>query len=106
MPATAPEDYVRLSLEFGRLVRSLQADALKDPEHRDRVRERHMRDRLRSLLAEGVKEDEILLVTGALHSPPFIADHFLEGSARPVPLPTELTVIPYLYGRMSEQPGH
>ena len=106
MPATAPEDYVRLSLEFGRLVRSLQADALKDPEHRDRVRERHMRDRLRSLLAEGVKEDEILLVTGAFHSPAFIADDFLEGSAGPVPLATELTVIPYSYGRMSEQLGY
>src|SRR3989442_2173750 len=106
MSATSPDDYVRLSLEFGRLVRSLQTDALRDPAHRDRVRERYMRGRLRSLVAEGLREDDVLLVTGAFHSVAFVADDFLDGDAGPIPLATDLTVIPYSYGRMSEQLGY
>ena len=106
MPATTPEEYSRMSLAYGQLIRALDEGALQDPDHRDRVRERFMRERVRALVAEGLREEEILLVTGAAHAAAFVADDFLDGGAGPPPVATELTIIPYSYGRMSEQLGY
>ena len=106
MPPTTPEEYARMSLAYGQLVRALDARSLDDPNHRHRVRERFMRERVRALVAEGIREEEILLVTGAAHAAAFAGDDFLEGGPGPTPVATELTIIPYSYGRMSEQLGY
>lgn len=106
MPPTTPEEYVRLSLAYGQLVRALDEITLRDPEHLHRVRERFMRERVRALVAEGLREEDILLVTGAAHAAAFVADDFLDGGTGPAPATTELTIIPYSYGRMSEQLGY
>jgi len=106
MPATTPEEYSRMSLAYGQLVRALEEGRLQDPNHRHRVRERFMRGRVRALLAEGLRPEEILLVTGAAHAAAFVADDFLDGDAGPSPVATELTIVPYSYGRMSEQLGY
>ncbi len=107
MPSHTPDEYVRLALEFGRLVRSHQADKLADNRESNRVRERHMRERVKALMEEGYRDDEILVVCGAFHAAAFVDDDILDDvECGPEPLECELTVIPYSFVRMSSQVGY
>ncbi|HYH65406.1 MAG TPA: DUF5682 family protein [Urbifossiella sp.] len=99
--------YQRAAFELGRALR----DETDEPVWRaeNLVREAYMRRRIREVLDDGVKPEQVVAVVGAFHAPvlgpelPAMTDDELASLRR---RPGKLTLMPYSYFKLSSQSGY
>lgn len=105
--------YRQSAFEFGRGLREFDArpnDGQTAFFHAENlVREAYMRRRIQQVIAQGSPADKIAAVVGAFHAPvltddqPAMTDDEWESLAR---LPSNLTLMPYSYFKLSSQSGY
>ncbi len=98
--------YRRTIFELGYGLRSLRPD---EDAHESLLRESFMRRQIRQVLQEGYNAEEVVVVCGAFHTPALIEE--LEpmndqSLAKLKNLPTQITLMPYSYYRLSSQSGY
>lgn len=99
--------YQKAAFELGRALRDEQDEPVWRAENL--VREAYMRRRIREVLADGVKPEQVVAVVGAFHAPvlgpelPAMTDAELASLRR---RPGKLTLMPYSYFKLSSQSGY